>query len=526
MAKGKKTQIVVDNNAVYVNGNLVRNRPDYDAVDDLYLGISEYMSTGKITGGSHLSHILEKTLKTAEANITKDSNMALETVKKFQVLANQSNNYFQAKQAGDKDYTEYLLHKNLMPWQRDVFKDLAKRIVLIAGRRAGKSYEVASQMIAHCLEGYDEFNGVKKYRQAIYIGLTIEKAAAVIWDILKSTIEKVHAPVKKIDNGSYTITFANGASIKLWGNNSKSDREKLRGLDASMFVIDECQSQQALLYLVNSIIGPIVKGRNGLLMLAGTGPLSAGTYWEDAITDGTWSVHKATMKDNITIPDYEHALEEVLKDNHWTEDNITFQREYLGLVVHDKNRMPFGVRKYYEDEPKNIVQCFIGLDFGFKDATALIPLLVDNQGQCYVYLETKERQMKATDIVAAAKAKTTMIQSKFSLPIENIKVVCDTNEPSIAADIYNQGVTNIENAYKNDKDYTLRLMKDALASGDILIMKGGSIDDECERTVWKWDSEKEECIYEIDDAVFHPDSLDALRYAYTQYLINNHLISQ
>ena len=47
-----------------------------------------------------------------------------------------------------------------------------------------------------------------------------------------------------------------------------------------------------------------------------------------------------------------------------------------------------------------------------------------------------------------------------------------------------------------------------------------------ERTVWKWNTEREEVIYEIDDAVYHPDSLDALRYAYTQYLINEHLISQ
>ena len=57
-----------------------------------------------------------------------------------------------------------------------------------------------------------------------------------------------------------------------------------------MFVIDECQSQSSLLYLINSIIGPVVKGRNGIIMLAGTGPLSGGTYWEDCITDGTWSV--------------------------------------------------------------------------------------------------------------------------------------------------------------------------------------------------------------------------------------------
>lgn len=523
MARKKKIIQVTDKN-VYVNGNLIRNRTDYNAVDDLYNGIADYMSTGVIQGNSHLSNVLGKVLNSIETKI-EDADTALNAVFKLQKLSSCTQDYFASKQSTDVDYSRYLLDRNLMPWQRDVLKDLARRIVLIAGRRAGKSYEIATQMIEHCLVGFDEFNGVRKYRQAVFIGLTIEKAAFVIWDILKSTIEKCHIPTSKIDNGSYTITFSNGATIKLWGNNSRADREKLRGLDSSMFAIDECQSQQGLLYMINSILGPIVKGRNGVIVLAGTGPLSGGTYWEECITDGTWSVHKATMRDNITIPDYENALEQVLIDNKWTADNVTFRREYLGEVVHDSNRMPFAERHYYDNEPSNIVEIFIGLDFGFKDATAFIPLLVDNTGKCFVYLETKERQMKASDIVSAAKAKVTTLHNKFNVPVEKIHIVTDHNEPSIAADMYNQGLTNIELAYKSNKDYTLRLLKDALAASDIVIPKGGCIDDECERTVWKWNAEKEEVIYEIDDSVYHPDALDSLRYSYTQYLIMNHMIA-
>lgn len=150
----------------------------------------------------------------------------------------------------------------------------------------------------------------------------------------------------------------------------------------------------------------------------------------------------------------------------------------------------------------------------------------DYHGQLYVFSETKERQMKASDIVTALKAKVDFLRGKFSVPVSNIHIVTDHNEPSISADMYNQGLTNIELAYKQNSDYTLRLLKDALACGDILIQKGNSIDDECERTVWKWDTEREEVIYEIDDEAYHPDSLDALRYAYTQYLIMEHLISQ
>lgn len=523
MARVKR--IKVENNNIYINGNLVRNRSDYNAVDDLYTSLADYMYTGNITGNSHLSNLLGSVFKSVEKGNYKSSESALDTVFKLQEMAQHTKDYFDSKNAGDVDYCHYLLDRGLFPWQRDVLKDLAKRIVLIAGRRAGKSYEIASQMIDHCLVGFDEVNGVKKFRQAIYIGLTIDKARFVIWQILIDTIERCHIPTSRIDNSSNTITFSNGASIRLWGNNSKADREKLRGCDSSMFVIDECQSQASLLYLINSIIGPIVKGRNGVIVLAGTGPLSGGTYWEDAITDGTWSVHKATMRDNPSIPDCDKALEQVLLENKWTEDNVTFRREYLGEVVHDSNRMPFAERMYYDEKLSGIKAIYIGVDFGFRDATAFIPLLVDNNGQCYVYMETKERQMKATDIVTALKAKVDKLHADFNIPVENIHVVTDHNEPSISADIYNQGVTNVELAYKSNKDYTIRLLKDALSVGDVLLPKKGVIDDECENTVWKWDSEKEEVIYEIDDSVYHPDALDALRYAYTQYLINEHLIA-
>lgn len=521
-----KKKITIEGNNVYVNGNLIRNREDYNAVEDAYSSISDYLIDGKIKSTSHLGAMISKVMKSVDKCDFLGSESAINSLFRISELAQNTQNYFDGKAANDLDYCNYLIDRNLFTWQRDVLKDLARRIVLLAGRRAGKSYEMASHMISHCLTGFDEVNGIRKPRQAIYIGLTLDKARFVIWQPLMDTLEKAHIKTSKIDNSSNIIFFSNGASIKLWGNNSKADREKLRGCDASMFVIDECQSQSSLLYLINSIIGPVVKGRNGIIMLAGTGPLSGGTYWEDCITDGTWSVHKATMRDNPSIPNCEDALNQVLIENNWTEDNITFRREYLGEIVHDTNRMPFAFRMYYDKVDVHIKDIYLGVDFGFKDATAFIPLLVDDHGQCYVFSETKERQMKASDIVTALKAKVDFLKGKFGVPVSNIHIVTDHNEPSIAADMYNQGLTNIELAYKQNQDYTLRLLKDALASGDILIKKGDSIDDECERTVWKWNAEREEVIYEIDDAAYHPDSLDALRYAYTQYLLNEHLISQ
>ena len=216
---------------------------DLDLEQELMENYRDILLTGKPRNNTWLAKVLEKDFAKLQAE---DTYNALSVIKEVGKIAKTTTDYFNKKKEGDVDFISFMLDKNLMPWQREVLRDLSKRIVLLAGRRAGKTYEIASHMIEHCLKGFDEVNGVKKYREAIYIGLTLEKAAAVIWDILISTIDKCKIPVKKRDNGLYRIEFSNGSAIQLLGNNSKADREKIRGFDSSMFVIDECQSQQGL----------------------------------------------------------------------------------------------------------------------------------------------------------------------------------------------------------------------------------------------------------------------------------------
>ena len=90
--------------------------------------------------------------------------------------------------------------------------------------------------------------------------------------------------------------------------------------------------------------------------------------------------------------------------------------------------------------------------------------------------------------------------------------VADTSDQSISQDMWRQGVC-IQNCYKSDERLQWSKLKERLATGDLLIEEGGTIDDECGKTVWKYDEEKKQVIYEIDDDVYHPESLDALKYA-------------
>lgn len=497
---------------------------DFDAVDCLYNSLAEYFTTGKVSGTSHLGKIIQKDFDIIEKGL-KNNNPDLRHLKDLMEITGKVQEYRDNKKATDKDFIEYLLRKNLFDWQKKVFDDYSKKIDLICGRRSGKSYTIVDLMLKHCNEGYDniEVDGriVKKPRSAVYIGLTLQKAANNVWQLLKDEIQRCKIPTLKIDNSAYRIDFANGAFIELAGNSTKAEREKIRGKDSSMFIIDEAQSHQGLGYLITSIIQPIVKGRNGVMVLSGTGPITAGGVWEQVINDNTWSKHTATMEDNPTIP--ANALRDVLVENGWDENNITYRREYLGEIVYDNNRLIIPNRSYYSiDDIKNRTfdACIIGMDYGYSDYNAFVPMIRDSLSKkWYVIDGVRKNHLSSTEIVNEFLALSNKIETEWKIPKNNQYAVADTSHQQITREIYNKGFYNISNAIKTNESQQLQDLASACSLGDINIIKGSDVDNILNVASWKWDEERQAVIYECDDALNHSvgisDVLDALKYANT-----------
>lgn len=495
---------------------------DFDAVDCLYNSLAEYFTTGKVSGSSHLGKIIQKDFDIIEKGL-KNNNPDLRHLKDLMEITGKVQEYRDNKKATDKDFIEYLLRKNLFDWQKKVFDDYSKKIDLICGRRSGKSYTIVDLMLKHCNEGYDniEVDGriVKKPRSAVYIGLTLQKAANNVWQLLKDEIQRCKIPTLKIDNSAYRIDFANGAFIELAGNSTKAEREKIRGKDSSMFIIDEAQSHQGLGYLITSIIQPIVKGRNGVMILSGTGPITAGGVWEQVINDNTWSKHTATMEDNPTIP--ANALRDVLVENGWDENNITYRREYLGEIVYDQNRLIIPQRSYYtlsDIKNRTFDACIIGMDFGFADYNAFVPLIRDSLSKkWYVIDGVRKNHLSSTEIVEEFFALSKKIEDEWKIPMNKQYAVADTSHQQISRDIYNRGFYNISNAIKSEETQQLQDLSAECAYGNILMVKGSDVDQACNIASWKYDDERMAVIYEIDDLANHSagisDIIDALKYA-------------
>lgn len=498
-----------------------------DLENELYTIYAELLTTGDTTSNSMMAKVLKRDFKALE---TKETDNALKVITEIGKIAKATGDYFNGKESKDTEYYEYLLNKRMMPWQKEIFNDPSKRVCLFAGRRAGKTYEIAADMIKHCLPGYDSVKMpdgriVRKPRECVFVGLTIDTAKAAVWGPLCTLMDELNIPHKK-NLSSYTITFSNGATIRLWGNSRKEEREKLRGGDYSMIVVDECQSQQGLLYILESAAGPIVGGRNGKFMLAGTAPLSAGTYWESIINSEDWSHYHATMKDNITIPDYQDALQRELAKYGGNPNNIAYRREILGEIAYDTDLIVYPTRTYETDKNKpstnKFVECVIGLDYGFRDATAIAPILIDGQGNGWLRHEFKKPGMSATDKVDTIKAKIDFIKSTYGIPEESIHIFADNSDLDIAKDLIDLGIPNVCTADKSKEKYQIGIIRDSLESGKLNIQQGGYFDQECDRIVYKWDIEHQKPIYEIDDKAYHGDICDAVRYAWYAYTRERH----
>lgn len=483
-----------------------------DVEDILYNAYSEKFQTGETTDKTWLAKFVNDNLDKVKKGVVADPTTATSALREVNRIAVKTAEYVKSKQTFDTDLSRYLLQKKLFPWQKKVFEDTSKKKSLLAGRRSGKSYLINYLAISHCLEKSP------KQRQAAIVGLTLERTASIYWESLKAAAKDCHAEFK-VDNSKYRITFSNGNFIELFGNGSKAEREKFRGFDLSFAAIDEMQSQQGLMYLIIDVIGPMLKGQDGDLVCAGTAPLSAGTYWEQIIKDDIYTNYHATMEDNPTIPDHTNALQTILEENHWTKDNITYRREYLGEIAYDTNRMIYPKRTYYTELPnEKFIACYIGVDYGWADYSSFAPIIITANRTGYLIEEWKQNQTPSSEIVNKMKALVDGIHTKYDIPTEDIHIVADSSHQQISFDIYNQGIFNIENAYKLGENYQIARVAEALSIGQLLIKEGDYFDQECNSMVWKWNEEAGIVVYEIDDKTFHPDIADSVKYAWNTYL--------
>ena len=416
--------------------------------------------------------------------------------------------------ANDINFALYKLNEDYFQEQRDVLVEInhSKKILVCCSRRAGKSYFCAGAIVKSALKNPGS--------RIIYINLTFKNAVKQIWDNVIKASEYTGLQIDKSSKNDGEIEWVNGSSLRIKGNSNNAEADTLRGESkVSLVVIDEAFHQKNMEYAINEVIMPFLAdlGDKATILCTVTPPRIPHTYMEKLWSnDKTWRHYHWTAENNPHIPNFEKFIEEVCKAKGLTKDAPFIQREYYGVIgAYDTEAMVFKNYQTYTELPTSFTanRIAIGCDWGFSDYNSIITVAYNTQsGEAYVIEEKKFNKATVSEIITEVKRSYEAAKNRFG--IDDIQILCDTNEQSITYELYANQHLPAYNAYKYDKASAIAQLSDWLRSGKIKVNANDIyLKDEFERTLYKRDEDDDSILPEIDDDIFHPDAIMALLYA-------------
>jgi hypothetical protein len=419
--------------------------------------------------------------------------------------------------AKDVDFTQYRLQKRLIKRQKEVFNDfVSPKIAVMCSRRAGKT------------EGNsDIINRVAAVPNSpiLYINLTFDNAIRQMYNRVITEAKRAEIPIEKESKSAGYIQFANGSSVLFKGNKDKAEADKMQGDKYRLVIIDEAQSQCNMLYLVDTIIRPMLADySDSQLILTGTPPRRKGTFFEAAFNNPRWTTYSWSMFENPYVPDPELTIQEICKEKGVDRDSAFIQREFYGKIAYDTEAQIFkGYKTYSGIVPPEFIptHIYVGVDFGFADYNGIVTMAANvEQRQAYIIYERKFNKATVTEIIDCVRegfenGKRLLIERNPNADLSNCQIFTDTNEKSITYDLSQTYGLPAYCAYKYDKALAIEQLAEECRTGRILNIADGEVVNEFEQTLYKRD-DLDNITSEIDDG-YHPDITMALLYASRQY---------
>ena len=425
----------------------------------------------------------------------------------------------------DKDFMLFRIRKTCFDIQQKVLDSHEKRIMLMAGRRAGKT-EVETRKAVSI--GINTPNA-----KVLFIGLTFTRAVDLFWNAIIALLGELGVTISRESRNEGLIVIDNGSEFHFHGNSTVTERERLRGGKYHLVVIDEVQSQPALSYLMEDIIEPMLKDYNGALILGGTGPKTRGTWWETLWNDEEG--HRAlrlnwNLSVNPYIQDYQTVLDAVLKEKGWQESDPVFQTEYLGKVAYDEDALVYRMTddNYFTQEqlttwvksqPPSDIKFVAGIDYGFEDYTAIALLCYStHKREAFLIYEKKFNRSGVDDVKLALDECVMAVNDKMfeNVPLNNKKFLgyADTagGMKMVSYQLTMQFGFNILPAIKDNKGLAIEQLQNEVKQRILKVRKGDHFDQEALRIIFGRD-DNGNLTREISDE-YHPDMQDGVLYAF------------
>lgn len=421
--------------------------------------------------------------------------------------------------ARDQDFLQFRIYKQCYKEQRDVLLDeTSKWIMVNTGRRTGKTNLAARWLVKKC---------AVPNSPCFYIHLKFDSAISQLFDLCIESATKAELAIESSSKNEGRIIFSNGSSITFRGNSNKAEADKLRGYKARGIVIDEAAFQINERYLVEDIFTPMMADySDAQMLLISTPPRIPHTYYENCYRSGKWTLYEWNAKKNPFIPSFEDFIKEVCEKKDISLDDTFVRRELMGEFVYDtearviKNPMFYtGGNDFVLNEIRNgrfkADYIYAGVDFGFSDFNAIVPIAWDKSRKVgYILNNYKFNRATVTEIVEKMKYSLAECQEVLiasNTDPHNIMYYGDNSDKSIIFELMNNYQFPIQTAYKHDKMEALSVLAE-LFRRKIYTDENCALADEFEMCVYKRDEETDAILPELDDDVFHGDSLMAALY--------------
>ena len=430
----------------------------------------------------------------------------------------------QRDRRADLAFLKYRIRESCFDVQQQILDTKQKVIMLMAGRRAGKT-EVDIRKAAQV--------ALTPHSIVLFVGLTYTRCMDLFWNPLNDLVKEYSIGITREARNEGVLVLDNGSEFHFVGNSTVTERDKLRGGKYDLVIIDEAQSQPALAYLIESVLEPTLKDKQGTLLISGTGPRVRGTRW-----GFLWNEREKfpalrlnwNMTDNPYMPDCKSILATTRAEKGWTEDNPVYVSEYLGKECFDDDALCFRLTEsnfftrpqlaeWVKGQPPSDIKFVAGIDYGFVDSTAvsLLCYSIHKEGVYLIY-ENKFNRSGVTEVIKALDdCIMAMGDPVFAnVPQQNKKLLgyADTagGMQSVTLEMIRHGY-NILSAIKDNKAFAIEQLQEEVRRHTLKVEQAGPFADESLRIIFARDEASGNLTREIDDS-YHPDSMDSLLYAF------------
>jgi hypothetical protein len=255
--------------------------------------------------------------------------------------------------------------------QSQVAKDKSRFRVLCCGRQWGKTTLAVEEIKGKALYVNES--------RIVYLANTYQQARDIAWQMLLKELQPI---IKKINESRLELTVYNtkgGTSlIQLRGWEAV---ETLRGQQFDLMVLDEVASMRNFWLNWQEVLLPTLTFRKGNTLFIST-PKGFNHFYDLYNTPGKdFKSFHFTSYDNPFL-----AKEEIDKAKEKsTEDR--FAQEYLadfrkteGLVYKEFSRE----RHVTTDTPQQVVKTICGIDFGYTNPAAVVPIRIDADNHYWI----------------------------------------------------------------------------------------------------------------------------------------------